>query len=201
MKNLLHPLPRLGTLVLACGLALGASMANAESAVPGQAPAPQAGQRTAPRMDYGHGYHHGFRHHAGQFDERGMRGLARLHDELKLDARQESLWTDAANAGREARNAMREQMRKQHEETRAALSQPGADLRAIVKRMNEVREDARKQHEAIEGRWLALYDALSPEQKEKARVFFKTMFERGERRLQGPRAPQGGRVQPGPRSN
>lgn len=108
----------------------------------------------------------------------GMKDMSRLHDDLKLDAKQETLWQDAQKAAQGNRSELREQMRKQREDALAKLNQPGADLRAIVKQMDEAREAGRKQHEASHDRWLAVYDSLNPEQKEKARLFFKSKLER-----------------------
>jgi uncharacterized membrane protein len=108
----------------------------------------------------------------------GMKDMARLHDDLKLDAKQEALWQDAAKAGREAMQGARERMRKEHEETLAMLSQPGADLRALAKRMDDFRAQVQQQHLANRDRWLAVYDVLNAEQKEKARLFIKSRFER-----------------------
>lgn len=108
----------------------------------------------------------------------GIQEMARLHDDLKLDARQEAAWQEAKTAATASMGGMRDQMRKQREETLAALSQPGADLRAIAKHMDELRDAGRKQHEANRDRWLAVYDLLNAEQKEKARLFFKNKLER-----------------------
>lgn len=108
----------------------------------------------------------------------GMKGMARLHDELKLDAKQDALWQDADKAGKEAMSGMRERMGKHHDEMQALISQPGADLRAIAKRMDEFRAEGQKLRDAGRDRWLAVYDALNPEQKEKARLFFKAKLDR-----------------------
>ena len=50
--------------------------------------------------------------------------------------------------------------------------------RAVLKRMDDFRADAQKQREAGRDRWLAVYDSLNAEQKEKARVFFVDKMER-----------------------
>lgn len=110
----------------------------------------------------------------------GMKEMSRLHDDLKLDARQEALWQAADKAGKENMDGMRERFRKQREETQALLNQPGADLRAVAKRMDELKAEGQKRHEASRDRWLAVYDALNAEQKEKARLFFKSKLERME---------------------
>ena len=107
----------------------------------------------------------------------GMKEMARLHDDLKLDAKQEVLWQDAAKASKEAMGGMRERMRKQHEEIQTLLNQPGADLHAVAKRMDEFRAEGQKMREAGRDRWLTVYDALNADQKEKARLFFKSKFE------------------------
>ncbi len=156
----------LAALFLAAGLAAGAN------AAPGD---PATGAPTAQQQMGGHMHRH---HMGGQHGERGLRAMARLHDELKLDAQQEALWKDAASASREAHSAMRERFRKQHGEMVAALGQPGADLRALAKKSDELRAEREQQHAATRDRWLTVYDALNPEQKEKARAFLKQMFER-----------------------
>ena len=71
----------------------------------------------------------------GRMEQRmayGMKEMSRLHDELKLDARQEAIWQEADKAGKASMNEMRDQRRKQHEEVLAAVSQPGDDMRAKV---------------------------------------------------------------------
>lgn len=108
----------------------------------------------------------------------GMKEMARLHDELKLDAKQEEAWKEAAQASQNNMSTLRDQMRKERQETLAALKQPGADLRAIVKHMDDLRDAGRKQHEANRDRWLALYDTLNAEQKEKARTFIASKMQR-----------------------
>ena len=107
----------------------------------------------------------------------GMKAMAHLHDDLKLDAKQEAAWQDAEKSAKGTMGGMRDQMRKQHDETMAALSQSGADLHAIAKRMDEARDAGHKQHIANRDRWLAVYDLLNAEQKEKARLFFKSQME------------------------
>lgn len=104
--------------------------------------------------------------------------INRLHDDLQLDARQEALWKDADTFAKSQHAAMGENFRKQHAEIKAMLDQPGTDLRAIVKRMDDQRAEGVKQRDAVRERWFAVYDSLTPEQKEKARVFFKNGMER-----------------------
>lgn len=110
--------------------------------------------------------------------ERGMKGMSRLHDELKLDAKQEALWQDAEKASKENMAGMRDRFRQHHEEIQALIDKPGADLRAVAKRMDEFKAEGQKLREANRDRWLTVYDSLNAEQKEKARVFFKSKLER-----------------------
>ena len=119
-----------------------------------------------------------------------MRELVRLHDELKLDAKQEELWQTAAqgmrDSMRESGTALREQQRK----TLAALDVPGADLRAVFAQMDPVRDEVRgaadQRRVADRERWLAFYDSLNPTQKEQARVFVRHQIERAMRFGQHP---------------
>ena len=130
------------------------------------------------RMQHGMGYH--------------LQDMSRLHGELKLDARQEVLWQDAEQFSQTGMRDMREQMRKHREEALAAVSKPGADLRAILKQMDDLRDGGRQQREAGRDRWLAVYDSLDSAQKEKARLFFKGKLERmGQGGRYGPRGPAG----------
>ncbi|MBL8394024.1 MAG: periplasmic heavy metal sensor [Candidatus Accumulibacter sp.] len=119
--------------------------------------------------------------------------MSRLHGELKLDARQEALWQEAEQFSTNSVRDRGEQMRKQREEILATVSQPGADLRVVLKQMDEMREAGGKQRAAGRDRWLAVYDSLDAAQKEKARLFFKSRFERmGPGGRFGPGGPAGG---------
>ena len=118
--------------------------------------------------------------HASHMD-RGMKEMSRLRDDLKLDAKQEALWKEAEKASQDNRSTMRDRFSKQRDETKAMLDKPGADLRAVLKRMDELKAEGQKQHEADRDRWLTVYDSLNAEQKEKARLFFKSKMERMDR--------------------
>lgn len=140
---------------------------------------PPCGQGEA-RCDGGPGFHHrhdGPRHH-GMGAGLNFGFSQRLHDELKLDAKQEALWQEALKFSRESFDGGRERFRKHHEEIAAMLNQPDADLRVIAKRMDDLRAEGRKQHEVVRERWLSVYDALSPGQKEKVRLFLKERSDR-----------------------
>ena len=142
---------------------------------------PPCGQDEA-RCDGGPGFlhrHDGPRHHGMGLGAGLNFGVSqRLHDELKLDAKQEALWQEALKFSRESFDGGRERFRKHHEEIAAMLNQPDADLRVIVKRMDDLRAEGRKQHEVVRERWLSVYDALSPGQKEKVRLFLKERSDR-----------------------
>lgn len=114
----------------------------------------------------------------GQRMAHGMKEMSRLHDELKLDARQEALWKEAEQAGKDNMSGMRERFSKQREDNLALLKQPGADLRAVLKRMDDLKAEGQKQREASREQWLTVYDSLNAEQKEKARLFFLSKLER-----------------------
>ncbi|MDR1367160.1 MAG: periplasmic heavy metal sensor [Candidatus Accumulibacter sp.] len=106
-----------------------------------------------------------------------FRGFGRLRDDLKLDAKQETLWKEAMDARKESGKAMREYSRKHREEIKALLDQPNADARAILKRMDEFRDRFQKFHLEERERLLKVYDTLSTEQKEKVRNFFKDRYD------------------------
>jgi Spy/CpxP family protein refolding chaperone len=146
------------TLAIAAALTLGA-------AATAFAVAPPEGRHCSP----GQGMAQGMAH--------GMKEMSRLHASLKLDANQEALWQEAEQVAKEHMGGMREKMQKQREAALATLSQPGADLRAVMKQMDEARNAGHQQHEADRERWLTVYDSLNPEQKEKARLFFKSRME------------------------
>ena len=108
----------------------------------------------------------------------GAKGMSRLHDSLKLDATQETVWQNAVQANKDERTTMRDKFREQRDEIKAMLDKPGADLRAVAKRMDEVQAEGQKLRMASRDRWLTVYDSLNPEQKEQAREFFKNKMER-----------------------
>lgn len=155
MKSVFSPRTLVTALALALGVAATASIAAPDSERGNRCDRFDRSGKMAQGMTY------------------GMQGMSRLHGDLKLDARQEALWQEAAKAGGEGMDGRRGAMRKQHAATLALLDQPGADLRAVLKQMDEARTEAHKQNEARRDRWLAVYDALDPEQKEKARIFIK----------------------------
>jgi Spy/CpxP family protein refolding chaperone len=168
MKRFTVPRTFAAILILSLGLAAGSSFATP-----------------------GHGDRHGMRPDAAETHVLGSmfhwRALARLRDELKLDAQQENLWKEARAFTREQRGAVRARMERSRAEIRTLLEQPGSDLRAVTQRMDALRAEGLVQRDAVRDRWFAVYDSLGAEQKEKVRLFFKDGTERpadraGERR-------------------
>lgn len=138
-------------------LSTTAALVVAGSAIAAPAAAPATPQPACPMMGQG---------------QMKPAPFARLHDDLKLDTKQEALWQETDKATRDDMTAMRERMRQQHDELKTKMSQPGADMRTILKQMDDLRAEGQKAHAATRDRWLDVYDSLSAEQKEKVRVFF-----------------------------
>ena len=103
--------------------------------------------------------------------------LSRLHDELKLDAGQDRLWYKAEKAGWGDLSSVQACWQKQRTETLALLAQPGADMRAIVRCLDDFRSEEYKLCAANLERWLNVYDALRSDQKEQVHVFLKNEME------------------------
>jgi Spy/CpxP family protein refolding chaperone len=162
MKRFASPRVLAAVLALSLGLAAGASLAAREVR---HGTAPKGGIPAAHAMI---SFFHG-------------RNLARLHDELKLDEKQEALWKEAGDFVRAQREGVRARLEKDRAEIKALLDQPGADLRAVEKRVGELRAEGRDLHDAARERWFAVYDSLGDGQKEKVRLFFKDGLEKMER--------------------
>ncbi|EXI68963.1 MAG: hypothetical protein AW08_00789 [Candidatus Accumulibacter adjunctus] len=174
MKSMFKPRVVLVALLLSLGAAGSALAMRPESCGAG-----------GPRMEQRMGWH--------------LQEMSRLHGELKLDARQEALWQEAEQFTRNGMREVGEQMRQQRAEVLALVSKPGADLRAVLTRMDDVRDAARKQRELGRERWLAVYDSLDAAQKEKARQFVQARLERmGQGGRFGPGGPGGPRGPGGP---
>lgn len=115
----------------------------------------------------------------------GGKAFAKLHDDLKLDPKQEAEWQKAEAFAKESRQAMQDRHLKAREELKAMLDKPDADLRAVAKRMDDMHEQGEKSRFAVRERWLGFYDTLSAGQKEKVRLFFKDGMERMEQGRRG----------------
>ena len=108
-----------------------------------------------------------------------LKELAQLREDLKLDAKQEALWTEATDFHKAGRKNIRERMRAHHEEMKKLTAQPGVDVRAMFKRVDEFEAELRESRLQQRERLLKAYEALTGEQKEKVRLFFTERFERG----------------------
>jgi Spy/CpxP family protein refolding chaperone len=113
-----------------------------------------------------------------QFHERVM---DRLRGDLRLDEKQEALWKEARDFARAQRDAVLARLAKDRAEIKALLDQPGADLRAVERRVAELRAEGQQLRGAVRERWFAVYDSLGDEQKEKVRLFFRDGMEKMER--------------------
>jgi protein CpxP len=107
-----------------------------------------------------------------------MKEMSRLHDDLKLDARQEALWQEAEQFSkhRHARDGRADAPAAGRDAGRRSASR--GPTCAPCSQMDDLRDAGRKQREAGRDRWLAVYDSLDASQKEKARLFFKSKLER-----------------------
>ena len=190
MKRFANPRALVAILAVSFGLAAGGSLA-APPHERGPGHCPEWSQENAPPCGYGPGWHQGWGRKGGY----GMgpragygpgpmfhgRALAGLYEELKLDAKQEALWKEAWNSAGEHRDTVRAHMASNHAEIKALIDQPGADLRAVEKRMGELRAEGQKLRDAAHERWFAVYDSLGDGQKEKVRLFLKDGMEKTER--------------------
>ena len=161
MKRITTPRMLAAILTLSLGFAAGGSLA-----------APGHGE------GHGRGVGNGAPHAHAIAPMFHPRALVRLHDELKLDEKQDALWKEAQSFSREHHEAMRSRWQKDQAEIKALLDQPGSDLRAVVKRMDELRAEGLEQRDVVRDRWFAIYDSLGDGQKEKVRLFFKENLER-----------------------
>jgi len=122
-----------------------------------------------------------------------MRGLDRLHKELKLNAQQEELWKKAQAAQRDAFRAMRAKGEETRAKLRVEIDKPGADLKQFAQLRDELGAQMRAQMEAARKQmreaWFAVYDTLDSAQKEKVRVAIRDGMDRmGRHHRGGPRA-------------
>ena len=131
-----------------------------------------------PGVGHGMGPRHGgdSRHGMPHFS-----GMSRLYEELKLDEKQEALWKEAEQFFIDHRKAMAERFRKHYSEAKGMFDQAGTDLRSILKHRDEFRSESIKDRDAMQERWLSVYDSLNTDQKEKVWQFFKARMDRPNR--------------------
>lgn len=96
-----------------------------------------------------------------------------LRDELRLDACQDTLWTQAERSDLETSGALSGRLREEFEETLAQLRQPGAELDAVAQRMEGFKAEERAMRDENRRRWSAVHEALDAAQKAQAAHFFK----------------------------
>lgn len=102
----------------------------------------------------------------------GLNELSRLHDELKLDTWQETLWHKAEKGDWSDQSEECDCLRKRYEAVLGMLSEPANDLQP-----GDTRIDASNALDARHARWMAVYETLGPEQKKVASQFYKTKLE------------------------
>ena len=102
----------------------------------------------------------------------GLNELSRLHDELKLDTRQETLWHKAEKGDWSDKGEECECLRKRYEAVLGMLSETATDFQP-----GDSRIDTLDAPEARHGRWMAVYETLGPEQKKLASQFYKAKLE------------------------
>ena len=124
-----------------------------------------------------------------------MRGLERLHRDLKLNPQQEELWKKAQGAQRDAFRSIRAKGEETRAKLRVEIDKPGADLKQFAQLRDELGAQMRAQMEAtrkqVREAWFAVYDTLDPGQREKVRVAIRDGMDRmsqmGRRHRGGPR--------------
>lgn len=131
----------------------------------------------------------------------GMRGFARLHKQLNLNAQQEDLWQKAQTAQRDAFKSLRATGEQNRAKLRAEIDKPGADLKQFAQTRDQLREQMRTQAEAsraqVRAAWFALYDTLDANQKEQVRLAILSSMDhmaRGRHRMHGDHVGQAGHI-------
>ncbi|GAB2181861.1 hypothetical protein DLREEDagrD3_20840 [Denitratisoma sp. agr-D3] len=100
-----------------------------------------------------------------------QRQLETLHQQLALNADQEALWKSAKAGTDKLREEQRDEWRTRRDKLQKLLEGKNPDLRTIVAEMDKDQEARQQKHKAAREGWLKFYDALNPEQKQKASQF------------------------------
>ena len=106
-----------------------------------------------------------------------LNALSRLHDELKLDVSQDTLWCKAEKADWGTLGQTQTCLHLKRTEMLALLAQPGADLRAVARHFDDFQAEEQRRCVANRERWLTVYEALDGEQREKVRFFLINRLE------------------------
>lgn len=101
-----------------------------------------------------------------------------LHKQLGLNDAQEALWKQARDTSDKLHQDMRQSMQARHDKMRQTLQGKNPDLRALTDQMDKDREADQQKHKQVQEAWLKFYDALNPEQKQKASQFLLSMMDR-----------------------
>lgn len=96
-----------------------------------------------------------------------------LRDQLRLDACQDTLWTQAERADLEMNSARLGRLREKYDATLTLLRAPGADLPAVAQSMENFDAEQRALQDGICQRWRAVHETLDAGQKAMASHFFK----------------------------
>ena len=99
-------------------------------------------------------------------------GAGDLRSELRLDAHQDTLWTQAEDADFEANGTQFARLRQNYEQTLARLKEPGIDVNALAAQMDEFTAAERALRGQVSERWKALYATLDAGQRLRAGDFF-----------------------------
>ena len=106
-----------------------------------------------------------------------LNALSRLHDELKLDVSQDTLWCKAEKADWGTLGQTQTCLHLKRTEMLTLLAQPGADLRAVARHFDDFQAEEQRRCVANRERWLTVYEALDGEQREKVRSFLINRLE------------------------
>lgn len=149
--------------IKAAALLMGLSLCIGVRAAP-----PEAGSRAGQAPGYSDHCGHGAMPAGARMEE--------LHKQLALTDSQEALWKQARDTSDKLHQDMRQSMQARHDKLRQALEGKSPDLRAVAEQMDKDREADQQKHKQVQEAWLKLYDALNPEQKQKASRFLLGMM-------------------------
>jgi len=98
---------------------------------------------------------------------------------LALNDKQSKLLSDAQAAQAQIRDARVEMMKAERKSRLEQLQSGKVDPRGELKQSEEALKKSLEQRQAVEEKWLALWDSLDPAQKEKAATLLAERMERG----------------------
>lgn len=95
-----------------------------------------------------------------------MRGLTRLHDQLKLSPQQEQAWQQALAHMKQNHAEQRKNRQQFKAMIDAAKQQKILDLAGMRAQRDKIFEENRRLRDDTENQWLAVYNGLNDSQKE-----------------------------------